>query len=108
VVDFIIEQLLRVQIPKAQKDSQVVNLFCTFGICTHKSCLLNVDEIDTCRQFHQRFTYEFFVRPLSIWQIFSMYVRTYVRKKLPKRHSYEKFARIMLMKLTPGVDVHRS
>jgi hypothetical protein len=31
-----------------------------------------------------------------------MYVYTYVgKKKLPKRHSYEKFVRITLMKLTP-------
>ncbi len=28
-------------------------------------------------------------------------LRMYV-KKLPKRHSYEKFARLTLMKLTPG------
>ena len=41
------EQLLFPQIPKAQKDSQVVNLLCAFGICFHKSCSQNVDEIDT-------------------------------------------------------------
>ncbi len=40
------EQLLRVQILKAQKDSQVVSPFCAFGICAHKSCSKNVDEID--------------------------------------------------------------
>ncbi len=32
------EQLLHAQIPNAQKDSQVVSLFCAFGICTSKSC----------------------------------------------------------------------
>ena len=31
-------QLLRKQIPKAQKDSQVKQLFCTLGICESKSC----------------------------------------------------------------------
>jgi len=36
---------------------------------------------------------------MSFWQLFSSYV--YV-KKLPKLHSYEKFVRIMLMKLTVG------
>ncbi len=30
--------LLLVQIPKAQKDSQVISVFCTFGIWVHKSC----------------------------------------------------------------------
>jgi len=30
------EQLLRMQIPKAQKDSQVVSLLCAFGICGRK------------------------------------------------------------------------
>jgi len=32
------EQLLHPQITKAQKDTQVVSLFCAFGICTSKSC----------------------------------------------------------------------
>jgi len=32
------------------------------------------------------------------------YVRTYVEKKLPKRHSYEKSAQKTLMKLTPGLN----
>jgi len=48
-----------------------------------------------CRQFHQHFTYKFFVRTLFF------YVHV-TRKKLPKRHSYEKFVHKTLMKLTPG------
>ena len=32
------EQLLRAQIPKVHKDSQVKQLFCAFGICERKSC----------------------------------------------------------------------
>jgi hypothetical protein len=31
---------------KRKKDSQVVNLFYTFGICERKSCTKNIDEID--------------------------------------------------------------
>jgi len=42
----------------------------------------------------------FFVR-MSFRQLF--YVRSY-KKKLPKRHPYEKIAQKMLMKLTPGVN----
>jgi len=41
------KQLLRAKIPKAQKDSQVISVFCAFGICPRKSCLQNVGEIDT-------------------------------------------------------------
>ncbi len=33
------KQFLCAQIKKAQKDSQVVSLFCAFGICACKSCL---------------------------------------------------------------------
>jgi len=32
------EQLLRAQIPKAQKIQSSCQSFCAFGICTHKSC----------------------------------------------------------------------
>jgi len=32
------EQLLYAQIPRAQKDSQIVSLFCALGICGRKSC----------------------------------------------------------------------
>jgi len=46
-------------------------------------------------QFHQHFTYKFFVRT-SFRQLFS----TYVRKKICRKD--EKFERIMLMKFTPG------
>jgi len=37
----------------------------------------NVDEIDGCGQFHQHFTYKFFVR-MFFWQLFSSYM--YVEK----------------------------
>jgi hypothetical protein len=33
------EQLLHAQIPKVQKDCQVVSLFCALEICATKSCL---------------------------------------------------------------------
>jgi len=41
-------QLLYMQIPKVQKDSKVVSIFCSFGICVCKSCSENVDEIGNC------------------------------------------------------------
>jgi len=39
------ELILRGQIPEAQKDNQVISVYCTFGICVCKSCS-NVGEID--------------------------------------------------------------
>jgi hypothetical protein len=48
--------------------------------------------LDSCRQFHQHYTREFFVR-------------IYAEKKLSKRRLYEKFSHITLMKLTPGVNI---
>jgi len=39
-------KLLHVQNQKAQKDSQVNSVFCTFGICTFKNCSKNVGEIN--------------------------------------------------------------
>jgi len=59
---------------------------------------LTTSTTTTSRQFHQRFSRSFFVRML-FWQLF---LYTYVEKKLPKRHSYEKSAQKMLMKLTLG------
>jgi len=47
-----------------------------------------------CRQFHQHFTYKFFVQML-FGHLFSRYVLAL------GRNSYEKFARKTLMKLTP-------
>jgi len=47
-------------------------------------------------QFHQHYTYKFFV------QTSFFYVHV-TRKKLPKRHSYEKIAQKTLMKLTAFV-----
>ncbi len=52
------------------------------------------DSVSWC-QFHQCKMREFFVR-MSF-----LYVRV-TRKKLPKRHLYEKFACFMLIKLTTG------
>jgi len=55
-------------------------------------------------QFHQHFTYEFFVLT-SFRQLFSSYMYvTCTWKKLPKWHSYKKHAHIKLMKLTVGVS----
>jgi len=51
--------------------------FYTFGIYRRKSCSKNIDEIDTCRQFHQYFKYKFFVQTL-FWQLFSSYM--YIEK----------------------------
>ena len=50
-------------------------------------------------QFHQNFTYKFFVQ-MWIWQLFSSYVSSYVFTLA--KNSYKKCARIMLMKLTAG------
>ncbi len=60
--------------------------------------------------FHQHFpavnfinilSNKFFVRML-FWQLF-LWLCSYI-EKLPKRRSYEKLIRKMLMKLTPSVD----
>jgi len=42
----------RADLKNAKKDNQVVSLFCD----------LNVDEIDTCGQFHQHFPHSFFIQ----------------------------------------------
>jgi len=49
------------------------------------------------RQFHQRYTREFFVRK-SFLAAFSSYVLALAK------NLYKNFARIMLMKLRPGVN----
>ncbi len=49
-------------------------------------------------QFHQHYKHTFFVRT-SFWCLFL------VTCTLPKQHSYEKFVRLMLMKLTSGRHV---
>ncbi len=43
--------------------------------------MLMNDEIDTCSQIHQHFTYKFFVGML-FWQLFSSYV--YIEKAAEK------------------------
>jgi len=45
------EQILDTKIPNTQK--------ATFGTWARKSCLLNVDDVDTWAQFHQRSMYSF-------------------------------------------------
>jgi hypothetical protein len=55
----------------------------------------------TSHQFHQCFTNMFFVRK-SFWQLFSSYVFGFVI--FGAKILYEKGARKVLMKLTPGVD----
>jgi hypothetical protein len=57
---------------------------------------------DPCGQFHQRFTREFYIQKY-FQQLFLLIV---TREKLPKRRLYKKFARKMLMKLTPDSIVH--
>jgi len=52
----------------------------------------------TFRQFHQHFTYEFFLQT-SFRQLFSSYVLAL------GRNSYKKFARKTLMKLTPWQQI---
>jgi len=45
------KQLLCTQIPKAQKNTVKLSVFfCSSGICAHKSCSLNVGEIDFLRK----------------------------------------------------------
>jgi len=51
-------------------------------------------------QFHHHFTYEFFSYKRHFGSFFYVHV---TREKLPKRRSYEKFVRKMLMKLTTGI-----
>jgi len=59
--------------------------------------MFNVDEIDDRCQFHQHFTYKFFVL-MSFRQLF---LRNYVtREKAAQTTFYEKLVRKMLMKLT--------
>jgi len=52
-----------------------------------------------CGQFHQLFTYEYFVQTHCFGNFFYIHV---TREKLPKRHTYKKIVRKTLMKLTPG------
>ena len=58
------------------------------------SVVLTIRDNDTCCQFHQRYTYKFFVRTsfslVTFW--------------LCQKNSYEKFACLMLMRLTPGFN----
>jgi len=59
---------------------------------------------ETWSQFHQHFTYEFFVQTL-FQQLFLCTCNVHVtKKKLPKRRAYEKNAQKMLMKLTARVN----
>jgi len=55
----------------------------------------------TCSQFHQHFTYKFFVRT-SFQQLFYVHV---TREKLLKQRLYEKFVCKMLMKLTTDTSI---
>jgi len=61
-----------------------------YSKCTLLDCLMEA----SYRQFHQHFTYEFFI------QTSFFYVHV-TREKLPKWDSYKKRTHIMLMKLTP-------
>jgi len=55
-------------------------------------------------QFHQHFTRKFFVRMLHA-AFLKLRFGFVAKEKLPKRRSYEKFARKMLMKLTPNLSI---
>jgi len=59
-------------------------------------------EGNACSQFHQHFTYKFFVRT-SFRQLFSSYM--YVEKAAEMTFVGKKFVRKMLMKLTPGCAI---
>ncbi len=67
----------------------------------HSSMVSKVDfkkgESPVYRQFHQHFTYKFFIQT-SFWQLFSSYM--YI-EKAAKTTLYEIFVHKMLMKLTP-------
>ncbi len=64
-----------------------------------KKQLLRVFSLQSaCRQFHQHFTYKFFM-PKLFWQLF---LHTCNYKKAVKWRSYKKCVQKMLMKLTPG------
>jgi len=98
--------VLCVQIPKVQKDSQDTSakrhlwldyLFALLGSVHVKAALKHVGEIDFRCQFHQRFMHKFFVQ-------ISPQSQNVNREKLPKRRSDVKFVRKMLMKLTSGLQ----
>jgi len=79
------KHLLRSKISSMQKKTDGLTVFCcAFGIFVHKSCLQNIDEIDTRSQFHQRFLCAFFVQKpfflVTIW-LWTNFCTKYVRVK---------------------------
>jgi len=60
---------MRVDPKSVRTQAQEVKLsvsFYAFGIHARKSCSKNVDEIDTCNQFHQHLTSSIFVKIILI------------------------------------------
>jgi len=69
-----------------------------------KRCSKNVDEIDTCSQFHQHFTYKFFVWT-SFRQLFPRTRNVHVtREKAAEMRLVQKFVSLTLMKLTTNLS----
>jgi hypothetical protein len=83
---------------KYKNGSQVIGKFVLFGSTLKKSSFKHVDETDPSVNFinikHTNFSYK---RHFG-----SFYYVHVTRKKLPKQCSYEKFARLTLMKSTAG------
>jgi len=108
-------QLLRADIPKVQKDSQVTSVFFAFGIFESKSC----GKIDTWGRFCQHFTSSFYTQrfqkhksrqfhqhftPIFLYEILAPKITkpNVIREKLLNSLSYKKLELKILMNLTPG------
>jgi len=60
------ERFLRMQIPKGLRRLTIGLYFCAFGICARKSCLLNIDEIDTWNQNKVKKAITFWEKKLNL------------------------------------------
>jgi len=70
--------------PKRKNSVKLSVSFYTFGIYSCKSCKWNVDGIDSCSQFHQRFLHAFFV------QIFGAKLKRNLAPKICKKNARKK------------------
>jgi hypothetical protein len=93
-----IEQLLLMQIPKAQKNTaNPLVFFCAFENWVRQSFEINVDEIFTCGQFHQHFTGSFYVpisqiqrndsKAVSLFCVFALFTSIKAVRKLLMKFS---------------------
>ncbi len=59
---------------KVQKRQSTCQSFCAFGICRHKSCLYQIDEIDTWSQFRNTLREPFFVQKCFLFLQFGFVI----------------------------------